>query len=113
MKVHLIYEPNGRGAEVRMHKAGCRDISRDLRRCTSHYELEVASQREAAEDFFSDFIAEESMSAEKTFSIPISFGARTACRRALPIGNRPNADARFAPAVIIAKANGTDIGRYR
>jgi len=91
MKAHLIYKPNGQGTEVRARKAGCRDISRDLRGCTSHYELEVASQREAG---------------EKAFSIPISSRARTVCRMALPIGKGPNGGAIFAPAAITAKANG-------
>jgi hypothetical protein len=69
MHVHLIYNPNRPGAEVRVHEAGCRDISRDIRfgprGCTSHYSTEVASKQEAAEDFYADFIEEESMTAER------------------------------------------------
>jgi len=68
----MIYDPNGPGArtgqEVRVHKAGCRDITRDLRGATSHYEVEVATQAEAAEDFWADFIAEESMTAEQALT---------------------------------------------
>jgi hypothetical protein len=71
MKVHVIYDPNRRGgSEVRVHRAGCRDIQRDIRPnphsrhgATSHYETAGSSQREIAEDFYADFIEEESMTA--------------------------------------------------
>ncbi len=64
-KVHLIYNPNRKGAEVRIHAAGCRDIGRDVkgdrttRPATSHYECEVVSVLDAAKDFYSDFIDED------------------------------------------------------
>ncbi len=61
MYVHLIYNPNRPGPEVRVHKAGCRDIGRDQRGMTSDDTMNVASQTEAAVEWWGDFIAEKSM----------------------------------------------------
>jgi hypothetical protein len=78
MPIHLIYNPNREGAEVRVHKAGCRDIPRDLRGSTSNYTTEATSQREAAEDFWADFIEEGSMdlqaAAGYTVFLPCTLG---------------------------------------
>lgn len=61
MKVRVIYNPNRKGAEVRVHAAGCKDIARDLRGSTSNYPTAGESQKEIAEDFYGDFIEEGSM----------------------------------------------------
>jgi hypothetical protein len=63
MKLHLIYNPNRKGPEVRVHLAGCRDIGRDLKGATSDYTTEAPSAQAAAEDFHADFIDEGSMTA--------------------------------------------------
>jgi hypothetical protein len=63
MEVHVIYNPNRKGPEVRVHRKGCADIQRDLRGATSDYETEGTSQQFIAEDFWADFIDEESMTA--------------------------------------------------
>ena len=65
MKLHLIYNPNSKGAEVRVHRAGCRDIDRELKghRHTSDYVADFDSKQDAAEDFWADFIEEDSMTA--------------------------------------------------
>jgi hypothetical protein len=64
VKVELIYGPNTKGAELRVHKAGCRDIGRERKGATSSTIQEVSSAAMAAEDFYQDFIAEGSMTAE-------------------------------------------------
>lgn len=72
MKIHIIYNPNRHDGspEVRVHRAGCRDIMRDVRpgpewsACTSHYETAGTSKQDIAEDFHADFIEEGSMTAE-------------------------------------------------
>jgi len=64
MKVHIIYNPNRGRTEIEVHRAGCRDIAKALRGCTSHYELEATSRRQVSDDFWSDFIAEESMTSD-------------------------------------------------
>ena len=64
MKVHMIYNPNGKGAEVRVHKAGCRDIDKDLRKATSDDTMDAATQREAAGEWWGDFISEGSMTVD-------------------------------------------------
>jgi hypothetical protein len=71
MKIHLIYHPNRGGSEVRVHKARCQGIAADILHghgATSHYETEVHSQHEAAEDFYADFIAEESMTPAEAWA---------------------------------------------
>jgi len=64
MRITQVYDPNGRGAELRVHRAGCADAVREARKATSSYTTEAASKREAAEDFYADFIDEGSMTAE-------------------------------------------------
>jgi len=71
MEVHIIYNPNrwlyhasAGSAEVRVHRAGCRDIAKEVKGSTSNYKTVVDSQEEAAQDFWADFIAEESMTAD-------------------------------------------------
>ena len=72
MQVHVIYNPNGPHAntsEVRVHAAGCKDIAKELRhRPTSDYATAGETQHEIAEEFWADFIAEESMTAEDAMS---------------------------------------------
>jgi hypothetical protein len=63
MKLHLIYNPNRGGAEVRVHKAGCRGIQRDLRGSTSSDVFDAASQAEAVTERWGGFINEGSMTA--------------------------------------------------
>jgi hypothetical protein len=78
MEVHVIYNPNRRGEEVRVHRKGCADIQRDLRGATSDYETEGTSQQFIAEDFYADFIEEESMTAAAarghTLFLPCTLG---------------------------------------
>ena len=63
MKLHLIHNQNRSGAEVRVHRAGCRDIQLDLRGSTSSDVFDAASQAEAATEWWGDFINEGSMTA--------------------------------------------------
>jgi len=65
MRVHIVYLSGG---QVRVHRAGCRDIGRERTRHTTDYQIEVATQREAAEEFFSDFIAEGSMTPDDAWA---------------------------------------------
>jgi hypothetical protein len=71
MELHFIYNPNrwlanakAGSAEVRVHRAGCRDIAKEKRGSTSDYVSAFDSQTDAAEEWWADFIAEESMTAE-------------------------------------------------
>ena len=71
MELHFIYNPNrwlanakAGSAEVRVHRAGCRDIAKEKRGSTSDYVSAFDSQVDAAEEWWADFIAEESMTAE-------------------------------------------------
>jgi hypothetical protein len=71
MELHFIYNPNrwlyhasAGSAEVRVHRAGCRDIAKERKGSTSDYASAHASQEEAAQDWWADFIAEESMTAD-------------------------------------------------
>src|ERR1700751_262353 len=106
MKVHVIYNPNAAwGAEVRVHKAGCRDIAKDKRGATSNYATAGETQREIAEDFWSDFIAEESMTREDA----MSYTEFLPCTDDLPLGaedeapvSRSAAKADLAPRMILA-----------
>jgi hypothetical protein len=69
--------------EVRIHKTGCRDIGHELPRTQdgdASYTLEVASQREAAEEFWGDFIAEGSMTGDDA----LGYCAFLPCTRGLP-----------------------------
>jgi hypothetical protein len=72
VKVHLIYNPNGL-PELRVHKAGCPDIADELPAgsgwpvVTSHCEIEVASQRAAAEVFYCDLIRRGEMDADDAY----------------------------------------------
>ena len=87
MIVHLIYDPNSPtakagGAEVRVHKAGCRDITVNvLKAATSHYKLHVGSQRQASDHFWSDLIAEESVSSDDALE---SYTEFLPCTEGLP-----------------------------
>jgi hypothetical protein len=92
MEVHVIYNPNrwlanakAGSAEVRVHRAGCRDIAKEKRGATSDYSTAGDSQREIAEDFWSDFIAEESMTAEDA----MQFTDFMPCCADLPLDEAP------------------------
>ena len=80
MKLHLIYNPNRSGAQVRIHKAGCRDIQQDLRGSTSSDVFDAASQAEAATEWWGDFINEGSMTAADALGYTDSLP----CTRGLP-----------------------------
>jgi hypothetical protein len=61
MKVTIVHDSNDNAF---VHKAGCADITRRAERKRSHlssYTIEASTQQEAANDAWSDFIAEESM----------------------------------------------------
>jgi hypothetical protein len=62
----MIYNPNRKGPELRIHSASCADIKRDLRGATSDMVNEYESVEAAAEDFYADFIDEGSMTVEDT-----------------------------------------------
>lgn len=87
MKITLIYNPNRKGAshEVRVHRAGCRDIDRDSRLATSVLTTAAFTKQEAAADWWADFIEERSMGSaqarEYTEFLP--------CTRELPEDERP------------------------
>lgn len=59
--VTIIYN----GDTVRVHAAGCRDAKRDARGATTTYTISASSLEEVAEDFYSDFIAEGSMTSDE------------------------------------------------
>ena len=62
MMVTIVHDSNDNAS---VHIAGCADIKRRAERKRSHlssYDIEVSTQREAALDAWSDFVAEESMS---------------------------------------------------
>ena len=62
MQITIIHADN-----AHVHKAGCADIKRRERKSRhflSEYSLTVESQREAALDAWSDFVAEESMTED-------------------------------------------------
>ena len=87
MQVYVIYNPNGphakKSAEVRVHKRGCRDIGRELRQNpTSHYSTAGETETEIAEDFWADFIEEESMTAADA----MRYTEFLPCTRELPRG---------------------------
>jgi len=64
MNVTIIYKAD----IVRVHKAGCRDIDKDKRRAVTVYTAEHATKQEVASDFYSDFIAEGSMSEDEALA---------------------------------------------
>jgi len=86
MKLHLIYNPNSprawNGREVRVHKAGCRDIGRDLRGATSDMTFDWATQAEAATDWWGDFIA----GGEMTEADALNYTDFLPCTAGLPEG---------------------------
>jgi hypothetical protein len=64
MLVTIIHDSD---SNANVHKAGCADIKRKAlirRSYMSHWDAEVSSEQAAANDAWSDFIAEESMTEE-------------------------------------------------
>jgi hypothetical protein len=85
VKVHIIYDPNqhtkaGQHGVV-VHKAGCADIKKAIATATSHYLTDTESQKDAALDFWSDFIAEESMTETQA----IEQTGFAPCTKGLPV----------------------------
>lgn len=64
-----------------MHAADCRDIAKDKRGAVTVYSIEAESCRAVAEDFYSDFIGEGSMTSEEALQYSIFLP----CCKALPM----------------------------
>ena len=64
MQVTLIYS----GDDVRVHKAGCRDVDKDKRRADTVYNMEANSFQDVANEFYSDFINEGSMTTDQALN---------------------------------------------
>lgn len=83
MQVHIIYLNSG---AVRVHRAGCRDVARELRgsagRVTSEYQVDVSTQHEAAEEFHADFLEEGSMTPDEAWT----YTTVLPCASELPVG---------------------------
>jgi hypothetical protein len=58
------------GDDVRVHKAGCRDIERECarRRPTTRYSSEASSKQDAANNFYSDFVESGEMTEQDALS---------------------------------------------
>lgn len=53
---------------IRVHGAGCADIAKDSRGALTVYTATFTTLRAAAEDFYSDFIDEGSMTSDQAIS---------------------------------------------
>lgn len=84
MNVTIIYNAD----DIRVHRTGCRDIDRETRRRppTTMYSLDAETRREVAEDFYSDFIHEGSMSSDEA----LGYSVFLPCCEALPLEVEPD-----------------------
>jgi len=114
VKVHIIYDPNqhtkaGQHGVV-VHKAGCADIKKAIATATNHYLTDSESQKDAALDFWADFIAEESMTEAQAISqtgfapctkglpvVPNGTPGPEALSKLFPIGGKTTATRRRQP----------------